>query len=499
MGGDDGRTVQDDEELRDVGRASLSARELRWFVKSSWPIIEPAERYKSNWHIDATSDHLEAVTRGEITRLIINIPPRYGKSTLVSVGWPVWEWLQHPSQRWIFCSYKLDLSRDHSLKRRAIIQSDWFQYWWGRRIRLETDQELKLTNTARGMMLACAVGAPPHGKGGKRVVIDDPHDPEQAESELERDRGIRFYRNSLYPRLDDKVNGAIVVVMQRLNQADLTGQLLDEGGWVHLKLPGRMPVTTRVRCPSGTSYLREAGSALWPGREDEATLDKIEREMTPGPFAGQYGQEPVPPGGYLFQRSWFPIVDHAPPGSRTVRYWDKAATHGGGAYTAGVKMRKGFDGYYYIIDVVRGQWSAPERERVIRQTAALDGTEVDIYVEREGGGSGKESNLYTILSLPGYVVIEDHVTGTGDKTVRARPLASFASVGDAVRLVKGEWNKAYLDEIEMFPNGRYKDQVDASGGAFNKLKLEQEGNDPAPAAAPERAPLYVPGLYRRAI
>jgi predicted phage terminase large subunit-like protein len=488
------RTSVVDPDLWNDIRARSAELRLVDFVAEAWRLIEPDVPFLRNWHIDATCDHLEAVSRGEITRLIVNMPPRYGKSTVISICWPVWEWLRIPGQRWIFYSYKNDLARDHSVKRRTIMESEWFRRYWGTRFRLTSALEMRLENSRRGLMQASSANAPPHGKGGNRIVIDDPHDPLQAESDLERAKGIQTYKSSLYPRLNSKRFGAIVVVMQRLHQGDLTGELMEEDDWVQLKLPARSPGYTLVRTPAGQSYLREPGQPLWPEREDEETLARTERAMGPVIFAGQYLQEPAPPGGYMFRRDWFTIVDHAPPG-RTVRYWDKAGTQGGGAYTAGVKMRRGIDGYYYVLDVFRAQLGSHERERAISQTMALDGPDVEVYVEQEPGSTGQESNLNTILRNPGYIVFSDRISG--DKVVRARPYASFASVADSVRLVRGAWNEPYLGEIEMFPNSRYKDQVDGSSGAFNKLSLTGEPGEPTAAEPTAPAPqLYLPGLIR---
>jgi predicted phage terminase large subunit-like protein len=166
------------------------------------------------------------------------------------------------------------------------------------------------------------------------------------------------------------------------------------------------------------------------------------------------------------------VVDAAPVNMPSVRYWDKAGTDGGGAYTAGVLMTRHTSGVCYVVDVVRGQWSAGEREKVIKQTAEADGKSVAVWVEQEPGSGGKESAQNTILNLMGWNVHAEPVTG--DKVTRARPFSAQAEAGN-VRIVRDSpsrrWNAAFLDELGVFPVGKYKDQVDAASGAFNKLAL----------------------------
>ena len=160
---------------------------LRVFVEWAWPILEPGAPFQPNWHIDLLCEYLEAVTAGEIRRLVINIPPRYGKSLLVSVCWPCWEWIQRPSHRWLFTSYAEKLASRHAIDRRRLLTSDWYQRRWGHVVRLTRDVNAKLEyhNSRRGAMVATSVGGSVTGKGGNRIVIDDPHNPTEAESDDE--------------------------------------------------------------------------------------------------------------------------------------------------------------------------------------------------------------------------------------------------------------------------------------------------------------------------
>lgn len=184
----------------------------------------------------------------------------------------------------------------------------------------------------------------------------------------------------------------------------------------------------------------------------------------------------------MFKREWFTqFVDAAPVEAFRVRYWDKAGTQGGGKFSSGMLMAKTPFGIYYVEDVTRGQWSAKEREDVIKQTAELDriryGNTVHIWHEQEGGSGGKESAENTNRNLAGYIVHADHVTG--DKVTRSYPYQAQCEAGN-VRLVRGAWNQAYIDELTGFPNGAFSDQVDSSSGAFNKLAPMEVEEAPEP-------------------
>jgi predicted phage terminase large subunit-like protein len=178
-----------------------------------------------------------------------------------------------------------------------------------------------------------------------------------------------------------------------------------------------------------------------------------------------------PTAGRVFNISWFEIVDAVPAVMSRVRFWDKAGTDGGGAFTAGVKMgRDHTTGYVYVEDVVRGQWSAGQREAVIKQTAIMDGPEVEIYLEQEPGSGGKESAQNSVINLAGFTARAYPVRG--DKMKRAYPLSAYAEARN-VKIVRGAWNHEYLNELHGFdPDADvFKDQVDASSGAFNILTM----------------------------
>lgn len=452
----------------------LAERSLIEFIRQAWPIVESAP-FIDNWHISAICEHLEAVTRGQIPKLLINVPPGCSKSLLTSVFWPMWEWTTNPSIRWFFASYDQRLSTRDSVKCRALLESHWYQSLWGNLYRLTDDQNQKTyyETDKGGWRLATSVGGHGTGQHPDRIVVDDPHNVRTAESVAERQAVLDWWDLTM-PTRGVSRNARRVIIMQRLHQEDLAGHVLEQGGWEHICLcmrheRGRMKATSL-----GWVDPRKVDGELLSSRQfSETQVTEMEKSLGGYGAAGQLQQRPVPREGGMFKREWLEIVGAAPVGDRVhrVRSWDKAGTTDGGDWTAGVLMARTREGVCFVEDVIRGQWSAGERNAIIRQTAATDKAQygrVEIWLEREGGSGGKESGEISVKELAGYVAKTEHVTGS--KEMRAEPFAIQCEAGN-VRLVQGPWNAAYIAELCDFPNGKHDDQVDASSGAFNKLTL----------------------------
>lgn len=472
----------------------VARRSLYEFMRQAWPIVEPGTPFVDGWHLDAIAAHLEAVSAGHIRHLIVNIPPRHAKSLLVAVFWPCWEWIAHPERRWLFASYAASLSIRDSLKCRRIITSSWYQERWGDRFTLTNDQnaKIKFENNKTGYRLATSVGGAVTGEGGDRVIVDDPHNMLEAESDVEREKVLTWWDEAMSTRLNDPKTGARVIVMQRLHERDLTGHALEAGGYDHLCLPAEYEQTVRVTSLGFVDPRTIEGALLWPERVGPAEIDRFKRDLGPYGYAGQMQQQPAPRTGGLFQRSWFQTEDAAPVSfAAAVRYWDKAgALPGKGDWTVGVLMGRTHDGYYWLIDVARGQWPADERNRVILETAKRDrirGYTVKTWIEQPPG-LAKESTDTVVRLLAGYPVEADPVHR--DKVERAEPVSAQLRAGN-VRMLTAEWNDAYLAVMCRFPTGAHDDDVDATSGAFNKLAIPVAVGAPAVAAHPRILP---PGL-----
>lgn len=433
---------------------------------------------------------LDAVVAGEIKRLMIFAPPQHGKSELASVRLPAY-WLgKRPDDPVILSSYAATLAESKSRQARQVVESAEYAHLFDE---TGTQADSRAVNHwqiagRRGGMLAVGVGGPITGHGALLGLIDDPFENwEMAQSATIREKTWEWYRTTFRTRIWE--GGAIVLIMTRWHEDDLAGRLLQANAreWTVLRLPAiaeaqeeRDHNNRRMNLPGGQAdpLNRIPGEPLCPLRFSLAELESLRKDVGSLGWAAEYQGSPTVAEGNRFKRQWFTIVDAAPSIADRVRYWDKAGTAGGGAYSAGVLMAMAENGLVYIEDVVRGQWSSGERNAVMKQTAQLDAgryqNRVHIWTEQEPGSGGKESAEATIRLLAGYPVHAETVTGS--KEVRAEPLAAQAEAGN-VRLARGAWNQGYLDELAGFPTGAYKDQVDASAGAYNKLALgwEEEG------------------------
>jgi predicted phage terminase large subunit-like protein len=439
------------------------------YVKEAWPIIEPGTTLKWNWHMQAMCDHLEAITFGRMSPwLIINVPPGSSKSTIVSVLWQSWEWgpcgLRH--NKFVSTSFEEGNVKRDTRKTRNLILSDWYQTLWPE-VSLTRTAELSFENadtgTREGVTFAAVTG-----KRGDRLVVDDPHSIRGAESEAERSRACREFLEGGLNRTNDAETSAIVIVMQRLHETDLTGTLLARDlGFTHLCIPMEFEPERRVTTPIGWTDPRETdGELMDPVRFPRTAIDKLKKAGEYS-WAGQYQQRPFPRGGGMFKRDWFEIIPAVPTGCIWVRGWDFAATRSTrAAYTAGVKMGRMPDGRYVIADVRRKQGTAAEVETLLKNTASQDGYGVRGSIPQDPGQAGKAQVQYLIRQLAGYSYTAS--TETGDKETRAEPFAAQAQVGN-VLIVAGPWNEEYLSELESFPSGTFKDQVDATSRAFNEL------------------------------
>ncbi|MDY0071808.1 MAG: phage terminase large subunit [Thauera sp.] len=448
-------------------------RSLATFIKQAWRVLEPSQPYRHGWHIDALCEHLEAVTAGEINRLLINIPPGTMKSLVTGVFWPAWEWGPKglATHRFIGASHEQGLAIRDTLKMRRLVTSDWYQARWPLALTGDQNQKTYYENERTGFRQACAV-ASMTGRRADRVLWDDPHSVEAALSAAHRETALRVFQETLPTRLNNPDSSAIVIVMQRLHENDVSGFILSgDYGYEHLMLPMEYEPERQCRTSIGFSDPRtEDGELLFPERFPPEVVERDKKLMGQYAVAGQFQQRPTPRSGGFFKWEKLEIVKATPQFRRVIRYWDKAGTEGGGAYTAGVKMGQGIDGLWYVLDVVRGQWEAPERERVMRQTAALDGQAVTIWIEQEPGSGGKESAQATVRNLAGYSIHAERATG--DKAVRAEPYSVQVEAGN-IKLLEGDWNQVFIDEHKTFPLGKYKDQIDAASGAFNKLAVAE--------------------------
>lgn len=283
---------------------ALTAAHFPLFLRRVVATSSPGSSYLHNWHIEAISEYLKACEAGQIQRLVINMPPRMLKSTIVSVAWPAWLLGQRPQQRIMAASYAQSLAEKHSSDCRAVIRADWYARVFPSTIlSREQNTKAKFSTTARGYRLAVSVGGAAIGEGGNVLIVDDPLNPLQARQRSAREATNDWFDHTFSTRLDDKQRGVMVVVMQRLHLEDLSGYLLEKGGWDHLCLPAIAPQRTVIRVGEW-AHGREEGTALQPAREPLALLQRLQREMGSAHFAAQYQQAPLSTAGHVIHPHW---------------------------------------------------------------------------------------------------------------------------------------------------------------------------------------------------
>lgn len=279
--------------------------DLSCFIAKSFATVTPGRRFLPNWHIDLIAEHLLACQRGEITRLIINMPPRSLKSVCVSVAWPAWLLGHDPAARIMAASYVQALANKHSMDCRLVMQSDWYKNLFpATQISREQNTKHKFVTTQRGMRLATSVFGTATGEGGTLLIADDPMNPLQAMGKKSREFIQNWFSHTFATRLDDKQKGVIVLVQQRLHVDDLSGHLLQRGGWEHLRLPA-IAERRELFQLNGRVWLREEGQPLHPGREDRALIERARHELGSQHFNAQYQQAPLAASSEMVKLEWF--------------------------------------------------------------------------------------------------------------------------------------------------------------------------------------------------
>ena len=333
-----GLTVDAKRQLLDLDRAEYEDS-LYLFLTHAWRYIDSSP-WTDGWPIEAVAEHLQAVVDGDIKRLIINIPPRCGKSSITSVAFPAWTWAQSyrsatsgPGVQFLHASYAQQLTLRDSVKCRRLIESPWYQSMWGDRFSLNSDQNTKsrFSNDKGGERLITSVGAAVTGEGGSIIVVDDPNAASEAFSEATIETTKEWWDGTMSTRLNDPKTGAFVIIQQRLAEDDLTGHILEKerDDWTHLMLPMRYePERSFVSSIGWKDPREEAGDLLWPERFGNKEVSRLESALGPFSAAGQLQQRPEPAGGGVIKRDWWQLWEDAsfPPMDYVVASLDTAYT-----------------------------------------------------------------------------------------------------------------------------------------------------------------------------
>lgn len=434
-------------------------------------------RLKWGWALDAMAEHLQGVADGDLIRLLMNVPPGMMKSMMTCVFFGAYEWgpMARPALRTLAGSYKVDLAQRDTGKMLELVTSDWFQDLWPhvKLVGKGTDKQFK--NTATGWRRGRPVRSFT-GDRGDRVIWDDPHSVELAESDTERKKVLRVLRETVPSRINDPELSAIIIIMQRLHEDDVSGMIIGEGlGYTHLMLPMRFEEDRRCTTMIGGHRFvdprKYEGELLHPERFTPSAQDRTEAELTEHAVAGQMQQRPSPRGGRMFKRLWFEVVDAIPAGGQDARAWDLAGTEKSQKspdpdWTVGLKGRRVGDGTFYITDMERFRKNPGATAKAIKNTATQDTRSCHYSLPQDPGQAGKVQVAFLAALLAGWPLTMLPVSG--DKETRAKPAASQAEFGN-IKIVRGDWNEDFFAEVCSFPAAKHDDIVDALSDLIDVL------------------------------
>jgi predicted phage terminase large subunit-like protein len=418
----------------------------------------PGERYLGNWHIDAIAEHLMQCARGDIKRLIITVPPRSLKSIAASIAFPAWVLGRQPHRKLLCASYSQELSIQLSVSSAGIMSSDWYSELFPGVLLPGKQKQNRIRTTAGGGRFATSVGGTMRGFGGDMIILDDPLKGIEMISRAERTRVAEWYDSVVVGRLNNKNEGVIILIMQRIHEDDLVGHVKEREEWVELKIPAIAPERQNYLIGPGRYYLRQGEEVIQPERENRENLDQVLRSIGSYNFAAQYQQEPVPLAGNLFRRAWFRYYEPNPDRAyeRIIQSWDtgiKAGEHN----DYSVCTTWGTIGQdYYLLNVIRERLEYPDLKRRIIAAAEVHHPTA-ILIEDAGTGEPMIQELRRETELR-PIAIQVRL----DKEVRAIAAQAKVEAGQVLLPADAPWLSAYIDEMVAFPGGRNDDQVDST-------------------------------------
>lgn len=503
------------------------------FIRQHWHILEPETPLVEGWALDAMCEHLEAVTRGEITRLLINIPPGSMKSLCCNVFWPAWQWgpknLAH--QRYVTFSYAAHLTERDNLRFRNLVGSPEYRDKFGDRFKLQKVGEFLVSNSKMGWKLASSIGGISTGERGDGVILDDPHNVKQGESKIIRTMTVDWFSNAMSNRLNDLLKSWILVVMQRVHEDDVAGRILTSDlGYEKLIIPAEYEEGRHCHTSIGwTDPRTEEKQNFWEARFPEAALQRIKNTMSPSDYASQYQQRPVPKGGAIFNRDWW---EHRPirinkdgshrflpsgvgfdyivasldtayttkeqndysaltvwgtfrnqygePKVMLIDAWRKRLSlHGMGGDEAEREIIR-FDDKYYLSRAERQstkggvspEWGLAEWVAYTCRLRRVD----RLLIESKSAGQSVAQELHRLYGREIFGI--DLITPRGDKVARANSVIPLFSGGvicipceqDGEYLIPLDYAEDLMTEAEYFPRGSHDDMVDSMVQALKHMR-----------------------------
>jgi predicted phage terminase large subunit-like protein len=426
------------------------------FVKQVVATVDPGAVYKHNWHIDLICEYLEACTNGDIKRLIINIPPRHLKTLIVSVAWPAWLLGKNPSEQILSTTYSQSLSMRDSVNCRLVVQSEWYKKLFPE-VEIVSDMNMKseFVTTERGHRIATSVGGTSIGRGGKVLLCDDPLNPLQALSDIERIKTNTWLDQNFMTRFNDEKEGVAVLVMQRLHTDDPTGHFKEKGGWEHLVVP--LEAEKKEIWDFGrVKHVREEGEILHEERMGASEIAQKKKDLGSYGYAGQYQQRPSPLKGGMIDLQWFKRYTTIPKEFiRIIQSWDTAS-----------KDKEIND----LIDVYRDRIQYPQLERAAKGKFRQFNPSTILIEDKSSGISLIQTLRQSTDGKYPVIAIEPEK----DKVTRMSTCTPTIEAGYCYLPVQASWLPDYESELMNFPNSTTKDNVDATSQFLNYVREPKE-------------------------
>jgi predicted phage terminase large subunit-like protein len=458
------------------------------FFRECWSVLEPGVPLVEGFHVAAICEHLEAVTWGDVRDLLITIPPRMTKSSLVSVAWPAWEWTFRPEERFLTASYVQEVATQDAVRTRDLIRSYWFQERWGHVFHLRADQNLKTrySNDKTGYRIAIGARGRTTSLGGSRLIVDDPHNVMDAGSYQKRQEVIRWWDVAMSTRHNDAKTGTRVIVQQRVHEGDLAGHVIRQGGFVHLNLPMEYEPTPEARTPTAIGWVdprTEPGELLIEERFGRSEVEKAKQRMGPVDYAAQHQQHPSPMGGAIYLEQywrWYRVdLPHGTPGSRPsdadleiVCFVDTASKEGEeNAFTVFAVWGRTGD-RAYLLQEYRERLAFP---RLLAKTAQVWGDWHErgltmFVVEDKSSGVALIQLAQNPPTGMQRFPVKAWSPGTRDKVQRANMGTGWMASGAAALPAWNDgpledqipWLREFVQEHTEFPKGDFADRVDTT-------------------------------------
>lgn len=460
----------------------IVANNLSYFIEKSFHTLEPTTDYLHNWHIDAIADYLDACEDGEISKLIINMPPRAMKSKSVSIAWPAYLLGRDPTRQVVVGSYSATLSEKLSVDTKKVMQSSWYQRVFPEtRFKRGQNKKSMFELDAGGHRMATSVGGSVTGFGGDFLILDDPVKPDDANSKAKRETANEWMTGTFFSRANNPRKFCLVLVMQRLHEEDCSGILLDMkdqlGDIEQLILPAEFEKKTQIMTPSRI-YDVDKGELLQPDRFSEDVLAEKRRVMGAYAYAGQYQQKPAPAGGGVIKTKWFKAFEERPLGfNYLVHSWDTAFKGNAGNDPSVCTIWGVRPEGYYLVGIWKGRVEYPDLKKKVKELGIRDNPDYILIEDKASGQSLiqdlRVSDRFTIVDIPVHK----------DKISRMSSASPDIEAGNVFIDGGASWLEDFLDECKLFPNAKNDDQVDSMSQFLMWAK-----NNPLISTEPKAAP-----------